>query len=113
MKKDYPDLIALATRLLPREGGHLWVSANTRKGPSVLRQVQEGLRRAGRAGAVLELGGLPPDFPTPGDWPESRYPEVCQLHVGPSCPSPDWSRLFGWRGHWPPPRSSRPGSPVG
>jgi 23S rRNA (cytosine1962-C5)-methyltransferase len=83
MKKDYPDLIALATRLLPREGGLLWVSANTRKGPDVVRHVQEGLRRAGRAGAVLELGGLPPDFPTPAQWPESRYLEVCQLHVGP------------------------------
>jgi 23S rRNA (cytosine1962-C5)-methyltransferase len=83
MKKDYPDLIALATRLLPREGGLLWVSANTRKGPDVLRHVQEGLRRASRPGAVLELGGLPPDFPTPADWPESRYLEVCQLHVGP------------------------------
>jgi 23S rRNA (cytosine1962-C5)-methyltransferase len=83
MKKDYPDLIALATRLLPHEGGLLWVSANTRKGPDVVRHVQEGLKRAGRPGAVLELGGLPPDFPTPADWPESRYLEVCQLHVGP------------------------------
>jgi 23S rRNA (cytosine1962-C5)-methyltransferase len=83
MKKDYPDLIALATRLLPPDGGLLWVSANTRKGPDVVRHVQEGLRRAARPGAVLELGGLPPDFPTPADWPESRYLEVCQLHVGP------------------------------
>jgi 23S rRNA (cytosine1962-C5)-methyltransferase len=83
MKKDYPDLIALATRLLPREGGFLWISANTRKGPDVLRHVQEGLRRAARSGVVLELGGLPPDFPTPASWPESRYLEVCQLHVGP------------------------------
>jgi 23S rRNA (cytosine1962-C5)-methyltransferase len=83
MKKDYPDLIALATKLLPPEGGFLWVSANTRKGPDVVRHVQEGLRRAARPGVVLELGGLPPDFPTPADWPESRYLEVCQLHVGP------------------------------
>lgn len=82
MKKDYPDLIALATRLLPPEGGCLWVSANTRKGPDVVRHVQEGLRRASRPGVVLELGGLPPDFPTPALWPESRYLEVCQLHVG-------------------------------
>jgi 23S rRNA (cytosine1962-C5)-methyltransferase len=82
MKKDYPDLIALATKLLPREGGFLWVSANTRKGPDVVRHVQEGLKRAARPGVVLELGGLPPDFPTPADWPESRYLEVCQLHVG-------------------------------
>jgi 23S rRNA (cytosine1962-C5)-methyltransferase len=83
MKKDYPDLIALATRLLPAAGGFLWVSANTRKGPDVVKHVQEGLRRAARPGVVLELGGLPPDFPTPAEWPESRYLEVCQLHVGP------------------------------
>jgi 23S rRNA (cytosine1962-C5)-methyltransferase len=83
MKKDYPDLIALATRLLPREGGFLWVSANTRRGPEVMQHVREGLRRAGRGGAVLELGGLPPDFPTPADWPESRYLEVCQLRIAP------------------------------
>jgi 23S rRNA (cytosine1962-C5)-methyltransferase len=83
MKKDYPDLIALGTRLLPATGGLLWVSANTRRGPEVLQHVREGLRRAGRTGAVLELGGLPPDFPTPADWPESRYLEVCQLRVGP------------------------------
>lgn len=82
MKKDYPDLIALAARLLPRDGGFLWVSANTRRGPDVLQHVREGLRRAGRPGRLLELGGLPPDFPSPADWPESRYLEVCQLHVG-------------------------------
>jgi hypothetical protein len=31
---------------------------------------------------VLELGGLPPDFPTPANWPAARYLEVCQLRVG-------------------------------
>jgi 23S rRNA G2069 N7-methylase RlmK/C1962 C5-methylase RlmI len=60
------------------------VSANARRGPDVMRHVQEGLRRAGRSGAVLELGGLPPDFPTPAAWPESRYLEVCQLWVSPA-----------------------------
>jgi 23S rRNA (cytosine1962-C5)-methyltransferase len=79
MKKDYPDLIALAAKLLPPEGGILWASANTRKGPSVLAQVADGLQRAGRSGAVLETGGLPPDYPTPPAWDESRYLEVCQV----------------------------------
>jgi 23S rRNA (cytosine1962-C5)-methyltransferase len=82
MKRDYPDLIALGARLLPPGGGVLWVSGNPRRGPGVLEHVKEGLRRAGRAGAVLELGGLPPDYPTPPSWPESRYLEVCQLYVG-------------------------------
>jgi 23S rRNA (cytosine1962-C5)-methyltransferase len=81
MKRDYPDLIALAAKLLPPTGGVLWVSANTRKGPGVLEHVTEGLRRSGRRGALLELGGLPPDYPTPPAWPEARYLEVCQVFV--------------------------------
>jgi 23S rRNA (cytosine1962-C5)-methyltransferase len=81
MKRDYPDLIALGAKLLPASGGILWVSGNPRRGPSVMEHVTLGLRRAGRRGALLELGGLPPDYPTPPDWPESRYLEVCQLYV--------------------------------
>ena len=81
MKKDYPDLIALAARLLPGNGGVLWVSGNPRRGPGIMEHVNEGLRRAGRRGAVLELGGLPPDYPTPPAWPEARYLEVCLLYV--------------------------------
>jgi 23S rRNA (cytosine1962-C5)-methyltransferase len=81
MKRDYPQLISLAARLLPAEGGILWVSANTRRGPSVLRHVEEGIRLSGRRGALLEISGLPPDFPTPSGWPESRYLEICQVFV--------------------------------
>jgi 23S rRNA (cytosine1962-C5)-methyltransferase len=81
MKRDYPQLLALATKLLPPSGGILWVSANTRRGPSVLRHVDEGIRLSGRRGALLEVGGLPPDFPTPTGWPESRYLEICQVFV--------------------------------
>jgi 23S rRNA (cytosine1962-C5)-methyltransferase len=81
MKRDYPQLLSLATKLLPPSGGILWVSANTRRGPSVLRHVDEGIRLSGRRGALLEVGGLPPDFPTPPGWPESRYLEICQVFV--------------------------------
>lgn len=81
MKKDYPQLIALATKLLPPSGGILWVSANTRRGPSVLRHIEDGIRLSGRRAAVLETSGLPPDFPTPPHWAESRYLEICQLFV--------------------------------
>jgi 23S rRNA (cytosine1962-C5)-methyltransferase len=81
MKRDYPEIIALGAKLLPPGGGVLWVSGNPRRGPGVMDHVAEGLRRAGRNGAVLELGGLPPDYPTPPDWPEARYLEVCLLHV--------------------------------
>lgn len=82
MKRDYPDLIASASRLLPPDGGLLWVSANARRAPGVLRFVDEAVRRAGRPASIIELGGLPPDFPTPARWPESRYLEVCLLWIG-------------------------------
>jgi 23S rRNA (cytosine1962-C5)-methyltransferase len=81
-KRDYPELIAAACAVLPEAGGHLWISSNTHKGPSVLKHVEAGMALAKRAAQVLELGGLPPDYPTPLDWPAARYLEVCQLRVG-------------------------------
>jgi 23S rRNA (cytosine1962-C5)-methyltransferase len=81
-KRDYPALIAAACAVLPEAGGHLWISSNTHKGPSVLKHVEAGLALAERPAQVLELGGLPPDYPTPLDWPAARYLEVCQLRVG-------------------------------
>lgn len=81
MKRDYPRLIALAAKLLPPLGGILWISANCRRGPSVLRHVEEGVRQSGRRGRLLEIGGLPVDFPTPPGWPESRYLEICQIFL--------------------------------
>jgi 23S rRNA (cytosine1962-C5)-methyltransferase len=81
MKKDYPALISLAAQLLPPKGGILWVSANTRKGSGVMHHVGLGMQLAKRRGTVLEQAGLPPDFPTPVDSPESRYLDICQLFV--------------------------------
>jgi 23S rRNA (cytosine1962-C5)-methyltransferase len=81
-KRDYPELIAAACAVLPEAGGHLWISSNTHKGPSVLRHVEAGMALAKRPAQILELGGLPPDYPTPLDWPAARYLEVCQLRVG-------------------------------
>jgi 23S rRNA (cytosine1962-C5)-methyltransferase len=81
-KRDYPDLIAAACALLPEDGGHLWVSSNTHRGPSVIKHLEAGLARAARPAALLEMGGLPPDFPTPVGWPAARYLEVCQISVG-------------------------------
>jgi 23S rRNA (cytosine1962-C5)-methyltransferase len=81
-KRDYPELIAAACAVLPEAGGHLWISSNTHKGPGVLAHVEAGVALAKRDAQVLELGGLPPDYPTPLDWPAARYLEVCQLRVG-------------------------------
>lgn len=80
-KRDYPELIAAACALLPDEGGHLWVSSNTHRGPGILKHVEAGMALGGRTVDVLELGGLPPDYPTPASWPAARYLEVCQLRV--------------------------------
>lgn len=80
-KRDYPELIAAAIALLPDEGGHLWVSSSTHRGPSVEKHIEAGLALAGRRAAVLEIGGLPPDYPTLLHWPAGRYLEVCQLRV--------------------------------
>ncbi|MFL5307568.1 MAG: class I SAM-dependent rRNA methyltransferase [Polyangia bacterium] len=81
-KRDYPDLIAAACAVLPEEGGHLWISSNTHSGPTVLKHVTAGLAAAKRDAQILELGGLPPDYPTPHNWPAARYLEVCQVRVG-------------------------------
>lgn len=83
-KRDYPELIAASCAVLPATGGHLWISSNTHSGPSVLKHVAAGLALARREANVLELGGLPPDYPTPLSWPAARYLEVCQIGVGAS-----------------------------
>jgi len=80
-KRDYPELIAAACAVLPDEGGHLWISSNTHSGPTVLKHVAAGLALARREALLLELGGLPPDYPTPLHWPSARYLEVCQVRV--------------------------------
>jgi 23S rRNA (cytosine1962-C5)-methyltransferase len=82
LKRDYPDLIASAVKLLPSQGGLLWVSQNARKGgPGATSHAIEGLRRAGRAGTLIEQGGLPPDYPTLPGWPEGRYLDLALLWV--------------------------------
>ncbi len=81
MKNDYPDLIAAAARLLPDDGGILWVASNAWRGGRLEKPVQEGLARCGRRGDVLETGGLPPDFPTPASAPLARYLQVVVLRV--------------------------------
>jgi len=84
MKNDYPDLIALSARLIPEEqGGFIWVSANTHKSKGVVPYILEGIKKAKRQAQIIELGGLPPDYPTPAAWEDGRYLEVCQLHILP------------------------------
>jgi 23S rRNA (cytosine1962-C5)-methyltransferase len=80
MRKDYPDLIESAARAL-EPGGILWASANTVGERHLLGSLEKGLAQAERAGSILELGGLPPDYPTPLVWLEGRYLEVCLMRI--------------------------------
>jgi 23S rRNA (cytosine1962-C5)-methyltransferase len=75
MKKDYPDLIVRAVELLPR-GGLLWLSANARDLPPLPQLALEAFARAKRPAQLLEVGGLPPDYPTLPGQPSDRYLQV-------------------------------------
>jgi len=82
MKKDYPELIAAALEVIP-EGGILWVSANVHResGEDLEGWIARGSALARRRARVLEVGGLPPDYPTPVSYPDARYLKVYILAV--------------------------------
>jgi 23S rRNA (cytosine1962-C5)-methyltransferase len=74
MRQDLEALIASAVSLLPR-GGILWFSGNSHQlsEQDIDLQIEHGARAAGRELALLETGGLPPDYPTPPALPKARY----------------------------------------
>jgi 23S rRNA (cytosine1962-C5)-methyltransferase len=80
LARDYPALIAKAAAVIPPDG-LLWLAANTQDLASLARLAHKGLRLAERAGAVLEQGGLPPEYPTPAAQPQDRYLQVCLLRL--------------------------------
>lgn len=80
LDRDYPDLIAQACAVIP-EGGQLWLAANTHELGSLARLAQKGFRKAGRTAAVVEQGGLPPDYPTLAAHPKDRYLQVCLFNL--------------------------------
>jgi 23S rRNA (cytosine1962-C5)-methyltransferase len=75
IRKDYPDLIARACGLLSK-GGLLWLAANRRDFPPLPDVAREGFQSAGRSAQLLEVGGLPPDYPTLPAQPADRYLQV-------------------------------------
>ena len=77
--RDYPGLIAQATRLLT-DGGLLWLACNARTSP-LQALAEDGFRRARRGATLLETGGLPPDHPTVPAQPEDRYLQVGLFRV--------------------------------
>lgn len=80
LDRDYPELIAKAAAVIPNDG-LLWLAANTHELGSLAKLAQKGLRTAGRVGAVLEQGGLPPEYPTLAAQPHDRYLQVCLLRL--------------------------------
>ena len=84
LDRDYPDLIAKAAAVIPPDG-LLWLAANTHglghEPGSLARLAHKGLRAAGRAAAIVEQGGLPPEYPTLAAQPHDRYLQVCALRL--------------------------------
>jgi len=80
LDRDYPDLIARAAAVIPADG-LLWLAANTHDLGSLARLAHKGLRAAGRTGAIIEQGGLPPEYPTLAAQPGDRYLQICLLRL--------------------------------
>ncbi|MBA3458052.1 MAG: class I SAM-dependent rRNA methyltransferase [Deltaproteobacteria bacterium] len=78
--RDYPELIAKATAVIPPDG-LLWLAANTHELGSLAKLAHKGLRQANRVGSVLEQSGLPPEYPTLVAQPADRYLQICLLRV--------------------------------
>jgi 23S rRNA (cytosine1962-C5)-methyltransferase len=81
LDRDYPKLIAQAAAVIPSDG-ILWLAANTHELGSLAKLAVKGLREAGRTGAIVEQGGLPPEYPTVAAQPHDRYLQVCVLRLG-------------------------------
>ena len=80
LDRDYPELIGKAAAVIPTDG-LLWIAANTHELGSLTKLAHKGLRLAGRTAAILEQGGLPPEYPTLAAQPKDRYLQVCLLRL--------------------------------
>lgn len=80
LDRDYPDLIGKAATTIPKDG-LLWLAANTHELASLTKLAFKGLKLAGRTAAILEQGGLPPDYPTLVAQPADRYLQVILLRL--------------------------------
>ena len=78
--RDYPELIAKACAVIP-PGGLLWLASNAAELGSLAKLAHKGVRAANRVAAVLEQGGLPPEYPTPAIQATDRYLQVCLLRI--------------------------------
>jgi 23S rRNA (cytosine1962-C5)-methyltransferase len=80
LDRDYPQLIAQAAAVVP-SSGMLWLAANTHELGSLSKLALKGLKTAGRTAAIVEQGGLPPEYPTVAAQPQDRYLQICALRL--------------------------------
>ena len=80
LDRDYPELIAKACAVIPPDG-LLWIAANTHELGSLTKLAQKGLKLAQRTAALVEQGGLPPEYPTLAAQPHDRYLQICLLRL--------------------------------
>lgn len=78
--RDYPELIGKAAAVLS-PGGLLWLASNAADLGSLAKLASKGVRGADRIAAVVEQGGLPPEYPTPAIQAHDRYLQVCLLRI--------------------------------
>lgn len=78
--RDYPELIAKAAAVIPRDG-LLWLASNAADVGALAKLAHKGLRSANRTGAVLEQAGLPPEYPTLVAQPADRYLQIVLIRV--------------------------------
>jgi 23S rRNA (cytosine1962-C5)-methyltransferase len=76
--RDYPELIAQASAVIPG-GGLLWLAANTVELGPLAKLAGKGLR--GRSAAIVEQAGLPPEYPTAVAQPQDRYLQILVLRL--------------------------------
>jgi 23S rRNA (cytosine1962-C5)-methyltransferase len=77
--RDYPALIAGAATVVPA-GGVMWLAMNGVDGAALTKLARDAVR--GRGAAVVEVGGLPPEYPTLLAQPADRYLQVLVLRLG-------------------------------
>lgn len=77
--RDYPELVAQASAVIP-DGGLLWLAANTVELGPLAKLAGKGLR--GRSAAIVEQAGLPPEYPTVVAQPQDRYLQILVLRLG-------------------------------
>ncbi|HEY0251155.1 MAG TPA: class I SAM-dependent methyltransferase, partial [Kofleriaceae bacterium] len=78
LDRDYPNLIGQAASVT-REGGILWLAANTHDLQSLAKLAAKGIRSVNRTAQVIEQGSLPPEYPTVVAQPGDRYLQICAL----------------------------------